>query len=264
MPHVETGDGTRLHYEVEGREDGPPLLFSNSLGTNLHMWDAQAAEAAGLGFRVIRYDQRGHGGSDVPAGEYSIERLAQDVIDLLAALSVDRTAFCGISMGAMTGLHLAMQRPALLSRAALCNIAAWMPPRDMWDGRIRDVGAGGMPAIVDAILDRGLSKATRRDAPDTVARLRDTILATDPAGYAGCCAALRDMDLRDHLQLIETPVFVVIGAQDVSTPPERGRYIVENVPGAQDVVLDAAHLSNLDAPEDFNHHVFAFLTGHRP
>ena len=136
MAEVTTSDGVRIHYEIEGRDDGPPLLFSNSLGTNLAMWDRQAAEAAGLGFRVIRYDQRGHGRSEAPDGDYTLERLGQDVIDLMKALKLEQTAFCGLSMGGMTAIWVAMHHPRRFTRMALCNTAVWMPPRDLWDERI--------------------------------------------------------------------------------------------------------------------------------
>jgi 3-oxoadipate enol-lactonase len=264
MGEITTGDGILIHYEVEGREDGPPLLFSNSLGTDLHLWDAQATEAAGLGFRVIRYDQRGHGASRAPEGAYKLERLAQDVLDLLDGLGLSRTAFCGLSMGAMTGIWLAMHHPRRFTRLALCNTAVWMPPRDLWETRIRDVTEGGMQAILDGVVERWFTKRFREGNPDEVARIRAMILTIDPRGYAGCCAAIRDMDIRDRLGLIEAPTLVVIGAHDPATPPERGQYIVERIPGAQKVVLEAAHLSNIEAEAEFNRIVLGFLAGERP
>ncbi len=264
MGEITTGDGVVIHYELEGREDGPPLLFSNSLGTNLSLWDNQATEAAGLGFRVIRYDQRGHGSSGAPEGGYKLERLAQDVLDLLDGLDLPRTAFCGLSMGAMTGIWLAMHHPRRFTRLALCNAAVWMPPSELWDTRIKDATEGGMEAIVDAVVERWFSKQFRDSHPDEVERIRAMILSIDPKGYAGCCAAIRDMDLRDRLGLIEAPTLVVIGAHDPATPPERGQYIVERIPGAQKAVLDAAHLSNIEAASEFNRIVLGFLAGERP
>src|SRR5688572_609253 len=263
MAEVTTSDGVRIHYETEGRDDGPPLLFSNSLGTKLSMWDNQAEEAAGLGFRAIRYDQRGHGQSEAPDGDYTLERLGQDVLDLLKALKIEQAAFCGLSMGGMTGIWLAMHHPRRFSRMALCNTAVWMPPRDFWDERIRTVLGGGMDAVVDTVLGRWFTERFRESAPDEVERVRAMLLATDPMGYTGCCAAIRDMDLRDRLGLVEAPALVVIGANDPATPPERGQYIVERIPGAQKAVLDTAHLSNIEAPDEFNRTVFGFLAGER-
>jgi 3-oxoadipate enol-lactonase len=263
MPEITTGDNVRIHYENEGRDDGPPLVFANSLGTNLGMWDAQAAEAAGLGFRVIRYDQRGHGRSDAPAGEYTLERLGADVIDLLDALDIDKTAYCGLSMGGMTGLWLAMNHPRRFSRLALANCAVHMPPRELWDGRITAVTQSGMQAVVDGIVERWFTKAFRESERDEVERVRRMILATDPIGYAGCCAAIRDMDLRDRLGTIESPCLIVIGAHDPATTPAAGQYIVERIPGALKVVLDSAHLSNVERRDDFNRAVLRFLAGER-
>jgi 3-oxoadipate enol-lactonase len=264
MPEVTTGDGVKIHYEVEGREDGPPLIFSNSLGTNLHMWDGQMDTATGHGLRVIRYDQRGHGKSEAPPGEYTLERLCLDVIDLLDALKVERTAFCGLSLGGMTGIWLALNHPRRFTRMAQCNTAVWLPPRDLWDGRIRAVQDGGMESVADGVAERWFTPAFRQADPGEANRIRAMILTTDPVGYAGCCAAVRDMDMRDLLETIEAPTLVVIGAQDPATTPERGKFIVEHIPGAQQLVLDSAHLSNVERREDFNQHVLGFLKEGHP
>lgn len=263
MPEMNTSDGVRLHYEIEGREDGPPLLFSNALGTDLRLWDAQAEAAAGLGLRVVRYDQRGHGSSGAPAGDYTLERLGKDVLDLLDQLKIQQTAFCGISLGAMTGIRLAMHHPRRFSRLAFCNASVWMPPRQGWDDRIKAVGEGGMQAIADSAVERWFTQEFRASELQEVERIRAIVLGIDPGGYAGGCAAVRDMDLRDRLGLIEAPTLVVIGAHDPSTPPERGQYLVERIPGAQKVVLESAHLSNIEARDEFNRIVLGFLSGER-
>lgn len=263
MPEIATSDGIKIHYEIEGREDGPPLVFSNSLGTDLHMWDGQVSEAAGRGFRVIRYDQRGHGASTAPKGPYALERLGRDLIELADALKLERPLLCGLSMGGMTGMWSAIAEPRRFARMALCNTASWMPTRDIWDTRIAEVEKGGMAAVVDATEARWFTEGFRQANRKEVGRIRKMVLDTDPNGYAGGCAAIRDMDLRDKLGLIETPVHVVIGAHDPATTPERGQMLVERIPGAQKTVLDAAHLSNVERPEDFNRAVFGFLaTGH--
>ena len=264
MAEATVGDGTKIHYQIEGREDGPPLIFSNSLGTNLHMWDAQAAEAVGLGFRVIRYDQRGHGKSDAPNGPYSLARLADDVIDLLDQLNITTTAFCGLSMGGMTGIRLGKNHPRRFSRLALCNSSTYMPPREMWEQRIEAVTRRGMSAVADGVIERWFTPTFRSEHPQNVERIRDMLLKTNPAGYAGCCAAIRDMDERDFLGTIEASALVVIGAHDPATTPDKGHYIAERIPGARAEVLDAAHLSNIERPKDFNRTVFGFLTGKGP
>ncbi len=264
MADFSASDGVRIHYEVEGPAQGPPLVFSNSLGTNLHMWDGQIGEAVGLGFRVIRYDQRGHGKSDAPKGSYTLDRLADDVDDLLKALKIDKVAFCGLSMGGMTAILLAKRHPPRFTRLALCNTAAWMPPPDIWDGRIKAVTEGGMEAVVEAVVARWFTPAFRQENPDEVKRIQAQILSTPPAGYAGCCAALRDMDERDKLGLIEAATLVLIGAHDPATTPERGEYLVKHIPGVQKSVLDAAHLSNVERPAEFNRVVLGFLAGKQP
>jgi 3-oxoadipate enol-lactonase len=263
MAEVTTSDGTKIHYQVEGREDGAPLIFSNSLGTNLHMWDGQSGEAAAHGFRVVRYDQRGHGKSDVPAGDYTLERLGQDVLDLLDSLEIERAAFCGLSMGGMTGIWLALNHPRRFSRMAQCNTTVWFPPRELWDQRIRTVSEKGMEAVTEAVVERWFTPEFRQSAPSEVNRIRQMLLATNPAGYGGCCAAIRDMDMRTFLGTIEAPTLVVIGSRDPSTTPEQGNYIVGRIPGAQKVVLESAHLSNIERAEDFNRAVIGFLAGER-
>ena len=261
MAEFAASDGARIHYEIAGSEYAPPLVFSNSLGTNLHMWDGQVAEALNLGFRAIRYDQRGHGQSDAPRANYTLARLADDVAELLDTLRIEKTAFCGLSMGGMTGMHLAKRHPPRFTRMALCNTAAWMPPRDLWEGRIKSVTEGGMEAVVETVVERWFTPAFRKENPGEVQRIRGQILSTPPAGYAGCCAALRDMDERDHFGLIEPPTLVLIGAHDPATTPDKGDYIAERIPGAKKQVLDTAHLSNIEQPEDFNRAVLGFLAG---
>jgi 3-oxoadipate enol-lactonase len=261
MPEITTTDGIRIRYEVGGRQDGPPLLFSNSLGTNLSMWDGQVRYAEARGFRVIRYDQRGHGKSGSPDGDYPLARLAEDVIDLLNALGIEKAVFCGLSMGGMTGMRLAIDHPERFSRMALCNTSSFMPPRDFWEARIKAVKDGGMEAIADAVVERWLTKEFRGSEIAATKRVRDMIVATNTTGYVGCCAAIRDMDLRKHLSGIGMPALVVIGAHDPATTPEQGEYIVAHFPGVRKAVLDSAHLSNIERRDEFNRIVLGYLAG---
>jgi 3-oxoadipate enol-lactonase len=259
MAEFTTSDGVRIHYEIDGREDGPPLVFSNALGADLTLWDAQLDEATGRGFRVVRYDQRGHGASEPPRSDASIERLGRDVLELLDHLGLERTNFCGISMGGLTGVWLAMKHPRRLSRIAICNTSVWNPPRNAWDERIATVRKEGTEAIADANLERWFTPEFWAEHPDDMARVRAMIAATSPAGYAACAAAVRDADLRDLLGLIEAPALITIGSRDPSAAPERGQYLVERIPGAQKLVLDCAHISNIECAEDFNRAVLGFL-----
>jgi 3-oxoadipate enol-lactonase len=166
-------------------------------------------------------------------------------------------------MGGMTGIWLGMNHPRRFSRLALCNCAVYMPPRDLWDGRISAVTQSGMQAVVDGVVERWFTTSFRENERGEVDRVRRMILATDPTGYAGCCAAIRDMDLRDRLGTIEAPCLVVIGAHDPATTPAAGQYVVERIPGALKVVLDSAHLSNIERRDEFNRAVLRFIAGER-
>lgn len=261
MPHVTTSDGIAIHYCEDGREDGPPLVISNSLGINLAMWDGQMAEAVRT-FRVIRYDQRGHGRSEAPEGPYIMERLGRDVIDLLDALQIRRTAFCGLSMGGMTGMWLAANEPGRFTRMVLCNTSAFFPDKSGWDQRMELVRKGGMQAVKQATVERWFTAQFRERNRQEVERIAAMIEKCDPAGYLGCCAAIRNMDLRGDVKRINLPCLVVIGRHDPATIPEHGQFIASTIPGAQSKVLDTAHLSNVEDPEGFNATVFGFIQEH--
>jgi len=258
MPYCETSDGEKIWWEAEGSPDNPPLVFSNSLGTNLAMWDGQIDEAA-KNFRVIRYDQRGHGRSSAPSGEYTLERLGRDAIELFDCLGIIKTRFCGLSMGGMTAMWLLINYPGRIERAALCNTSAHMPPAEMWNERIRNCTENGMGSMVAGVTERWFTAAFRNDEPEEVERIASQIRATQARGYAGCCAAIRDMDLRSDLKGIGAPVLVVIGDSDPATPPEQGELIADNIPEAKKEVLHAAHLSNVEDPSGFNAAILGFL-----
>jgi 3-oxoadipate enol-lactonase len=261
MPHIETSDGIAIHYREDGRQDGPPLVISNSLGINLNMWERQMAEA-GRTWRVVRYDQRGHGESEAPEGPYTMERLGRDVVDLLDALNIRRAAFCGLSMGGMTGMWLAANEPGHFTRIALCNTSAHFPDKSGWDQRIEAVMGGGMQAVKQGTIERWFTPEFRERAPEEVERIAAMIEKCDPAGYLGCCAAIRNMDLREDVKRIELPCLVVIGRHDPATTPVMGELVASTIPGAQSKLLDTAHLSNVEDPEAFNRAVFGFLQEH--
>jgi 3-oxoadipate enol-lactonase len=259
MSFVKSGNA-RLFYRWDGPEGLPTLLLSNSLGSTLAMWDAQIPDWSGH-FRVLRYDTRGHGSSDVTPGPYDLGLLGRDVVALLDALELKSVSFCGLSLGGMIGMWLASNAPARLARLVLCNTAARLGEPELWNSRIEAVRAGGMEAVADTVIGRWFTPGFRQANPQAIDRVRDMLLGTPPEGYAACAAAIRDMDLRAELGRIATPTLVVTGAQDPATPPELGRYIAEHIRSSQLVEFDTAHLSNIEAAPVFTRTVLKFLTG---
>ncbi len=250
--------GRRFNVAVDGPEGAPPLMLSNSLATNLGMWDPQMP-ALTAHFRVIRYDHRGHGGSDAPQGPYSFAGLAEDAVDILDALGIEKAHWCGLSMGGMTGMRMLTHHADRIGRAVLANTAAYMGPADMWDTRAATARAQGMSVIAGPTLERWFTPEFRESDPQAVGRVREMIHATPAQGYAACCEAIRDMDQRESIRAIDAPVLVVIGARDPSTTPEAGEFIRSAIPGAQAVTLDAAHLSNIEREAEFTKAVLDFL-----
>ena len=257
MPAIEM-DGAEMHYREDGPADAPVLMLSNSLGTDLTMWEPQMADFAGP-FRVLRYDTRGHGASAVTPGPYSIERLGHDALGLLDGLGISRAHWCGLSMGGMVGMWLAVHAPERIDRLVLCNTTALLGPREMWDARIAAVESGGMAAIAPAGMARWFTEPTLRRPSAMVEATRRVLLATPPEGYTACCAAIREMDQRDAIAAVRAPTLVIAGTHDVATPPADGQFLAQRIPGARYVELDAAHLSNIEAADQFTDAVLAFL-----
>ena len=253
-----TGDGCRIAWRFDGPEDAPVLLLSNSLGTDMAMWAPQLA-AFSEHYRVLRYDSRGHGGSDAPAGAYSLDRLGRDVIELLDALGVDTVDFCGLSLGGMIGQWLGIRAPERLRRLILANTSSYMGPPSGWDARIAMVTKQGMAQLTEASVERWFTPAFNKIDRQAIAPIVDMLLATDPLGYAGCCAAIRDMDMRRMVRLIERPTLVIGGSLDPSTPPPHSEALARSISGARLHMLEAAHLSNVEVPEHFTNAVMDFL-----
>jgi 3-oxoadipate enol-lactonase len=251
--------GCPIHYRFDGREDAPVLLLSNSLGTNLDMWTPQVSAFAER-YRVLRYDSRGHGGSGAPAGPYTIALLGRDALGLLDALGIERAHVCGLSKGGMVGQWLGTNAPERLNKLVLANTAAYMGPPESWEGRIATVASKGMAAITEAVVERWFTPGFRQKEPAAVDRIRTMLLATDPAGYAGCCAAIRDMDQRGTISTITTPTLVIGGTDDPATPPALAEEIVARIVGATLTLLPAAHLSNVEQPARFTEAVLGFLS----
>jgi 3-oxoadipate enol-lactonase len=250
----------RLHYRIDGDDGAPALLLSNSLGTSLEMWEPQIAQLAGR-FRVVRYDSRGHGRSEVTRGPYSIDELGQDALGLLDALSIARPHVCGLSMGGMVGMWLGINAPERVDRLALANTGARIGAAEMWNARIDAVRSGGTASIAPAVLARFFSPQLLEQPTPMIAQVRTTFEATSTEGYVASCAAVRDADLRRALQRIRAPTLVIAGSGDLSTPPADARFIAGHVAGAHYVELPATHLSNIQAAPAFTQALVQFLTG---
>ncbi|HEY1274399.1 MAG TPA: 3-oxoadipate enol-lactonase [Thermoleophilaceae bacterium] len=249
-----------LHHEIAGPEDAPVLVLAGSLGTNLGMWDEQAEPLAER-FRVLRYDQRGHGRSPVPPGPYAIADLAGDLIALMDRLGIERASFCGLSIGGMTGMWLGVHEPGRFERLVLCCTAPQLPPASQWAERAALVRAEGLGPVVDAGLERWFTPALGESRPYVLERFRAMMLATPPEGYAACCEAIGSHDMREEVGAITAPTLVIGGDGDPVAPPETTRALAAAIPGATAVVLEEArHLANAEQPDAFTHAVLQHLT----
>lgn len=257
---IDLGD-VRLRVRLDGPTAGPPLLFSNSLGAKLEMWDPQVAHFAKT-FRCIRYDVRGHGESSCPRGPWSIATLAADALRILDTLHIHKADWAGCSMGGVVGQYLLAYHRDRIGKAVLGNTAAQISlPSTDWNPRIRMAHEKGMGVIAEAMKPRWFSKRFNETSPAEVSRITDQVREASVAGYTACCAAIRDSDLREAVKTITNPVLVVIGAVDPATTPAMGEAMFRSIPGAKKFVIDAAHISNCELPEDYNRAVATFLEG---
>ncbi len=256
-----TSQDVQLRVEHTPRPGAPALLLMNSLGTSLEMWDDQL-EALSERFELIRFDARGHGKSTIGTHrEASMDLLATDALNVLDACGVARAHLCGISLGGMIAMHLATKWPDRVLKAALCNTSPHMPPREGWDTRIQTVMAQGPAALAEGTLQRWFTPQFHQEHPEKVDRIRSLILETSREGYAACCAAIRDMDQRESIKNITAKTLVIGGSVDTSTPPEQAELIANTIPEAKLVLLEAAHLSNIERASEFNATLIEFLQG---
>ena len=258
MPDIKTDDGCTIHAEIEGPESAPVLMLSNSLGTNLHMWDGQVAPFT-KHFRLLRYDRRGHGQSSAPKGPYTMERLGRDVLAVLDGLGIGKIYWCGLSMGGMVGQWLGANAADRVHKLVLTNTASYYADKSVWNGRIKTVREKGLAGIVDANMERWFTKGFRDGHPDAMKKMHDMFVATPLEGFVGCGEAVRDMDHRTLLPKITAPTLVIAGKHDPATPLEANEYIQQHIPGAQLAVLDAAHISNVEQPQAYTDAVLGFL-----
>jgi len=258
MPMIKADDGCPIYVEVEGDDDAPALMLSNSLGTNLHMWDEQAGDFAEH-FRLIRYDRRGHGQSGVPKGPYSFDRFGRDILAVLDALEVDKVNWCGLSMGGMDGQWLGANAPDRVEKLVLANTNFYYADKTGWVDRIKFVREKGLKELVGPNMERWFTKGFRERAPQVMGRMTNMFTATDPKGYVACVEAIRDMDFRASNPNVTAPTLVIVGKQDPATPPSAGEAIANAIKGAELVALDAAHISNIEQPKAFADAVLDFL-----
>ncbi|HEX7810988.1 MAG TPA: 3-oxoadipate enol-lactonase [Burkholderiales bacterium] len=252
-------NGIELNYVAEG--EGPWLVMSHSLACNVSMWDEQAA-ALKKNFRVLRFDTRGHGGSDAPKGPYTLDMLADDLLGLLDGLAIERTHFVGLSMGGMIGMTAALKQPGRFDSLVLCDTSSRVPPEALpvWEGRIKTAAEQGMEPLVEPTLQRWFTEPFYKSAKPMMARVGHMIRNTPVPGYIGCCHAIPKVNLTDKLGAIKCPVRVIVGDQDVGTPVPMARSIQEAIPGSELVIIpSASHLSNLEQPRAFNDALTDFL-----
>jgi 3-oxoadipate enol-lactonase len=259
MPTVKLPD-VQIYYEWAGADDKPVLVLSNSLGTNLHMWSSQVDEFK-KHFRLLRYDKRGHGQSSVPPGPYSLDQLGWDVIRLLDMLQLDKVYFCGLSIGGATGMFLGANAAKRFHKIALCNAAPKFGTIETWNTRIKTVQSGGMKAVASTVVERWLTPSFRSSHPKETQAVLSMLETANPKGYIATCEAVRDTNLRETLPSIHVPCLVLAGTHDSSATVADGHFLAEKIPGAKYVEVPTAHLSNVEAPGDFNRNVLQFLLG---
>jgi 3-oxoadipate enol-lactonase len=259
--------GRRIHYDLAGPEKGPVLCITHSLASDSGMWGEQMAPLLNAGWRVLRIDMRGHGGSDPVQGDYSMDELADDCAQVIAALELAPVHYMGLSIGGMFGHGLALRHGHLLKSLLLCDTSCAAPPgsKDIWVERIAAVRkADSVAPLADGTLERWFTPAMKSANPRRFKQIRDTICATTPQGFIGCSAAITSFDYSARLPQIRLPTLVVWGAEDPGTPPEGNRRIVSLVPGARgEEIPGMRHFPNVEAPDTFNRIMMGWLEGRR-
>jgi len=254
-------NGINVNYTLEGPATGPVVTLSNSLASNLSMWEPQLPALTSR-FRVLRYDTRGHGETEAPTGPYTLATLVEDTRALLQALSIARTHFIGLSLGGMIGQLLALEHPELFQSLTLCDTMSRVPTeaKSTWDERIHTAQNQGIEPLVEPTVARWFTAPFREQHPDVINKVRAMIRSTPVAGYAGCCHAIGALNLTNRLKAITVPTLIIVGEDDAGTPVAASRTIHEQIKGSELVILkSAAHLSNLEQPQAFNGALTSFL-----
>lgn len=256
MPDAQSS-GCRIAYAVHG-SSGPALLLIHSLGTTRELFAAQRGPLAAR-FRVVEYDLRGHGDSEAPAGDYTLRQLAGDALAVLDAAGIGRAHVLGLSIGGLIALELAARAASRVDHLIAANTAARIGSAELWRQRAAEVAARGMGHLPELVVPRWLGETFRRDHPEVAERYRALLLGTPADGYAGCCAALRDADLREVVASIRAPALVISGDADLATPAVEGEWLAKQIPGARHLVLPAAHLACVEQSARFSAGVLEFL-----
>ncbi|WPC33604.1 3-oxoadipate enol-lactonase [Acinetobacter sp. YWS30-1] len=253
-----TSNDAQINYQTFGDASKSALVFSNSLGTKFSMWQPQI-EFFQQDYFVVCYDTRGHGASSAPQGPYSIDQLGQDVVNLLDHLNIEKAAFCGISMGGLTGQWLAINRPERFNQVVVCNTAAKIGQEQAWQDRAALVREQGLAPIAATAASRWFTNPFIQSNPAVVAELSNDLGAGSPEGYANCCEALAKADVREQLSSIQIPVLIIAGQQDPVTTVADGQFMQQRIANSQLFEINASHISNIEQPEAFNQAVQTFL-----
>lgn len=255
-----TSQDAQIHYQTFGDTSKPAIVFSNSLGTQFSMWQPQIEFFKHYYF-VVCYDTRGHGDSSAPQGPYSIDQLGQDVVNLLDHLNIEKAAFCGISMGGLTGQWLAIHAATRFSQVIVCNTAAKIGQEQAWRERAALVREQGLGSIASTAASRWFTSAFIHNNSATISALSSQLAAGSPEGYASCCEALAQADLREQLATITVPVLIVAGQQDPITTLADAAFMQTCISGSQVFEINASHISNLERPDIFNQAIHKFISG---
>jgi 3-oxoadipate enol-lactonase len=260
-----TVNGISVNYTLEGPANAPVVTMSHSLATDLSMWDPTVPALTGS-FRVLRYETRGHGKTDAPKGAYTLDQLADDALALLKSLGISRTHWVGLSMGGMIGQTLALKAPEIFLSLSLCDTSSRIPAeaKPLWADRIKTAEAQGMEPLVQPTLERWFTEPFRKSRKDVIDKVAVMIRNTPTAGYAGCCAAISQLDLTDRISAIKMPTIAIVGEDDPGTPVAAHRVIAEKIAGCRlEILKSAAHLANMEQPDAFNKALTGFLGGLR-
>ncbi len=257
-----SANGISTAYALDGAADAPVVMFSTSLMCNHTMWDKQVGPLTSS-YRVLRYDTRGHGGSEATGGPYTMDLLADDAASLLAALGIDQVHFVGLSLGGFVGQALACKYPAAVKTLVLCDTACQMPPESMWDERIDTVLSKGIEAFPEIMVQRWFTEGFREANPHEIEPVREMVRGTSVDGMVGCCHAAKKMDHAPILKDITAPTLVIVGEHDPGTPVSAARVLHDGIAGSELCIIDnAAHLTNIEQSDQFNTVLLDFLNRH--